>query len=588
MLLAALAAVGSNVAEEVIDRASGTSGRPTRVVRGPGAVVAAWPGAARASGGGPHGWVAEGWMELDPDALSPAALRRARGHFAMFALREEGVLLASGRAGGRRPIFVAWPSRDLVLACTRLSPLLALLPQRSPLDLQYVAASVVKYTPPDGATAYAAVRRVPAGEAWLCGRGGKVDRWRTDRPLVEPELRDDGHLAIRLREALTEATRRSARDADGIAVEVSGGLDSSFLLSLLVRLARDGAIPAAPEAFVYESTAPVWHDERPHVRSLERHLGIVARRVYPRDAAPFVRRTLVTDSMAAPAPALCAAGPLRAFADSYGVNVALTGLGGDEVLDGDLRLFADVAREGKLRQAVRGAARTRGVFYEGALGRIDRFLLRPMAKRLLPELVWQALGRLRRKIPRWAGPALVRQVRSEVSTLEPPPTLHESPGQRYDRMLRMSLFGFVSSIYLQEEVVGGFVVRTPFLDDDFLRFVATLPPLSLLQGGYLRGLMREAMRGLVPEDLRLRETKGHPFWFVERTIEEAGGMKVFADLVDVRLLADLGLVEPARFREYVDDVGRRPVDADFAELWRVLSVEAFLRAYAGESPAGHA
>jgi asparagine synthetase B (glutamine-hydrolysing) len=128
-------------------------------------------------------------------------------------------------------------------------------------------------------------------------------------------------------------------------------------------------------------------------------------------------------------------------------------------------------------------------------------------------------------------------------------------------------------------VVGGYELRAPFFDDEFLRFVATIPPLSLMQGGYLRGLMRAAMRDLVPEELRMRETKGTWFWFVQQAIMTAGGMDVLRDLADTRVLAELGLVRPREFLAFFDDFASRSRDhADFNDLWRVVSVEAFLRA----------
>ena len=134
--------------------------------------------------------------------------------------------------------------------------------------------------------------------------------------------------------------------------------------------------------------------------------------------------------------------------------------------------------------------------------------------------------------------------------------------------------------------MGGYTLRSPFLDDDFLRFVATLPPLSLMQGGFLRGLMRDAMRGLVPESLRLRETKGTFYWFVEQTLEKAGSLDVLKALADTRMLADLGLVEPKSFREFFDALRSAPNDSvNYSDAWRVLAAEAFLRLHAGENHA---
>jgi hypothetical protein len=148
-------------------------------------------------------------------------------------------------------------------------------------------------------------------------------------------------------------------------------------------------------------------------------------------------------------------------------------------------------------------------------------------------------------------------------------------------LLRSNALETFNLFSTHEEIVAGYGIRNPLLDDDFLRFVARLPPLSLMRGGYLRGLMREAMRGLVPEDLRWRVTKGSSFWFVDGALREAGGLGSFAPLADVRMLADLRFVEPRHFRARFEEFVCSPPDGStYEELWRVFSVEGFLRAFA--------
>jgi len=580
MLVAALSANGPEGAREIIERTSGTSGRPTFSLGLGGATVAAWDGPGGVREGGDHRWVAEGCVEMDAAELSPSSLGSAKGDFALFALRDDGVLLASARGGGHRAIFVVAPSRDLVVACTHLSPLLALLPEPSPLDRDYLCAFVLGYPPPAEATPYSNVRRVPPREAWLIGPGAAPHRWSTSSALLDPELRDGGQLALDLRHAIEDAVRRAARGAKRVGVEVSGGLDSSMIFSLAASLVRSGEIPAGPEGIACEYAAPLWNDDRPYLRSLEDHLGLRVRRVEAGQAAAFARRPMAIDAMPNPWPTFLAIQAMGTIARARGVDVVLTGDGGDEVLDGNPSVFGALARRGEIVRALKGALRTRGVFYHGPLGRLARFVLRPLAQPYVPKPARLAFRRIRRRLPRWAGPALLRGISDAPAS--DPPMLTESPGERYARVLRPSVLAWWSLVRHQQEVLNGYAVRAPLLDDDFLRFAATLPPLSLLQGGYLRGLMREAMRGLVPEDLRLRETKGAWCWFVEQTLEKAGGLSVFADLVDVRMLADLGLVEPRAFKAVFNEARERPAAADYEELWRVLSLEAFVREYAGD------
>ena len=585
MLLAARDATGGQRARDIIERASRTWGRPKAAIRQIGGTLGSWEGPAGLQADYEDGWVAEGGVDFGGADLSPSSLQLVRGDFALFVLNHSGVLLASGRAGGYRPVYVAWPGPELVIACTHLSPLLDLLPQRPPLDLDHLSASLLIYGPkcPES-TPYAGIRRVPTGESWLVRPGAHPQRWSTVAPLLDGELRDDGDLANLLRRAITEATRRSTQNAARLAVEVSGGLDSSMLLSVLVSLARTGEIALPPAAITYESEAPPWHDDRPHLRSLEDHVDLRVHRVTPTDASASVGQLMVIDAMPAPWPMLSAAKTTGRVARAQGVDVVLVGEGGDQVLDGNPRLFGELARKGEIGRGLDGALRTRGAIYQGPVERLARFFL-TLLNPLLPRSVLRGLRRLRRRSPRWVGADLVRHMDFFEEPAEPPATLSESPGERYARLTRWPSFSRWSLMRLQEELVGGYTLRAPLLDDDLLRFAATLPPLSLMQGGFLRGLMREAMRGLVPEDLRLRETKGTSYFFTEQTLAMAGGLDVLAGLADVRMLADLGLVEPRQFREFFDGFrGSNDPDATYDDLWRVLSVEAFLRQHAGESP----
>jgi asparagine synthase (glutamine-hydrolysing) len=581
MLLAALSAAGLKSAQEIVDRLARTFGPPTVSLPRGNAVVARWGDSNGITGGNDRQWIAEGWLEVDDVEISPQSLQAAKGDFALFALRDDGVLLASGRGGGARAIFVASPSPELVVACTRLSPLVALLRERS-LNAAYLCAFIMGSPTPPEVTPYAGIRRVPLGQAWIIQPDTPVGRWMTSKPLLAPEQRDNDELPALLRHAIERAVFSAAKDSRQIGVEVSGGLDSSMIFSLLVAHARRGDIPAIPAGITCEFSTPIWHDDRPYLRSLERHVGLHVQRAKPEQAASFLhnRMDMEIDAMPVPSPFALAASAMATMARAQGIDVLLVGDGGDQILDGSVYFFGELARRGKIVQALDGALRTRGVFYHGPFGRLLHFILRPQVERLVPRSALALVRRLRRRIPRWAGPVLGRTLRVDTAPVRTP-SLTEAPGVRYARLLRDPVLESWSLTRLQQEVLCGYTIRAPLLDDDFLRFAATLPPLSLLHGGYRRGLMREAMRGLVPEDLRLRVTKGAWIWFVEQTFERAGGLRVFADLANVRCLADLGLIEPRAFKTLFENACRRPSQADYDELWRILSLEGFIRQQAG-------
>jgi hypothetical protein len=62
-------------------------------------------------------------------------------------------------------------------------------------------------------------------------------------------------------------------------------------------------------------------------------------------------------------------------------------------------------------------------------------------------------------------------------------------------------------------------------------------------------------------------------------VTAAGGLEALEDLVDVRMLADLGLVEPGPFRAHFEAVKEHPLDIGWRSMWPVLATEAFLREY---------
>jgi asparagine synthetase B (glutamine-hydrolysing) len=515
--------------------------------------------------------------------FSPRALGSLPGDFVLLARHDDGLLVASGLGGGYRPIFVSSPSADDVVACSHLAPLLSLSRKSSRLDVDHLATSLLPHqTAAANSTPYQNIACVPPGEAWILRPGRLPVRWSLLRGVEEELLPDDAALASRLRQEIELATIRCLMGNAGTGVLTSGGLDSSFLLSILALRSDEGRGPK-PCALALEFPAPRWHDDRPFVQSLEEHLKVRAHKVTPRNAAPFVGKGLVVDAMPAPSPFLIAVPELAARAQLNKVDTVLTGEGGDW-LDGDPRFFGELARRGKLLTAVHGSLWTRGVFYDGPIGRLYSFLLRP----LIPTTIVSYARRLRYRRPAWAGPTLERHARHLGPAAIDQPSLHDPPQRRYRRLLDTIAESSWPLMRHHHEIVAGYNLRAPFLDSEFLRFVATIPPMALLRNGFLRGLMREAMHGLVPECLRLRESKGSWYWFIRQAVEMAGGLLALEHLADVRMLADLGLVEPRRFRPFFDSFALPPRgDTNYLYLWKILSIEAFLRQWdsgLGEPP----
>jgi hypothetical protein len=115
----------------------------------------------------------------------------------------------------------------------------------------------------------------------------------------------------------------------------------------------------------------------------------------------------------------------------------------------------------------------------------------------------------------------------------------------------------------------------PFLDPTVGELVCSLRPEVLLHGDRLRGLLRLAAAGKVPDRVRLRNDKAAFEPAMTEMVGAAGGLDALGDIPKVRKLADLGIVEPRPFEASLARF-RAGDDAAWLDVWPALVCEAFL------------
>lgn len=582
MLLAFICDGAVGCSRGLYERAVRSLGRPNHcVTRGAGQLLA-WGNAHvvdRTSSWAAEGRIAFSGERTQSELVDLAAT--ATGDFSFVGLDGNGLVLASGAAGGYRPLYVsAAPGR--VVACTSFWLATELMVSRPVLDPDALAGLVTPLTlfrSPSNSTPFSNVRRIPMHEVWRVDLDGRTTRRPSFRPLARA-----GHsagapeLAVELREALSGAVGRALAGHDHAGVMASGGVDSSSVLALAMDLKRRGRIDCDLHAFFcdYGETPG---DDRPYLFSLARHLGIEPDRSTFEETAA-VGTTFVQDGMpfyAAGAPLLVA---MSVRVRARRVSVLLTGVGGDDVVDGEPRLYSSLARAHPFR-AAGSVARLKGPGMGNASSRLWRFLLRPLIREVVPvpggvTAYRRRRGQLRR-YP-WAGPVLRRYLASLADVAPTPkPQLDWTAAERFEALARSPYVRQWCIARTQMEAITGCALRDPFFDDDFLRAVASIPPLELMRGDFRRGLLREAMRGLLPEEIRVRETKAVVDPAMGRFVDAGGGFAALGSLAGVQRLADLQIAEPRAFRRVFDELARRPDRARWFGAWPALAVEAWLR-----------
>jgi len=545
------AANGDERARSIVER---LGGGPVEVGRG--VAVAVSRGASR------EGGVAHVGAPASP--LGPAlAEGRASGPFAAVAPAAGGLLLGRGTAGGE-PLYYARTGED-VIACSRLAPVAELA--GASLDPVAVRELVFTGVLPPGATPYVGVRRLRAGELLEITPDGALAR-----PMAPPDPReidgDEATLAGALWEELTAAVRRATSGASRVAVLVSGGLDSSAVLA--------AAMHVAPErVFAVHVAIDGPNDDRPHAEALFAALGAEVVRV---DAADLARHALPSMSIDG-APYVLSSGPLDvgllARAREEGADVALSGVGGDELFGGDLRthaleLFAHPLRA--VADAYRFVEPSRASGRRHLLDYLVRPLLKPLAPRALRERV--ARRALHYARPWEVGPAPRSFERAVAEVAEGTP-IPKGARARYLAYALDDSLADVADWRGMASARAGLRRADVLFDDAVVRFACSVPPRALRAGRLHRGLLRAALAGRVPDAVRAR---------VEKAILEPGFLAAAARVrPDLERLAELPTLPRFAAHPTAADV-KRALDEAFATgnpylwspVWHTLAVEAWL------------
>jgi asparagine synthase (glutamine-hydrolysing) len=271
-------------------------------------------------------------------------LGRLNGQFAIALWDRHGrrLVLARDRAG-IRPLYVA-EEKGRVLFASEVKALREVLRAPLRLDARGLAEVFTFWSPVDPRTVYAGIQSLPPAHRMIIERGRtRIDcywNW-SDSCRTTTQTRSFDEAAEALRGLLIDAIRLQLRADVPVAAYLSGGLDSSAIVSL-IRSSTDVPLRTFSVAFEDEE-----FDESGAQQEMVRYLGtdhstVVCRRADIAAAFERVVRHAETPVLrTAPAPLLLLSGLVR----ESGYKVTLTGEGADEIFGG-----YDLFKEAKIRR----------------------------------------------------------------------------------------------------------------------------------------------------------------------------------------------------------------------------------------------
>lgn len=378
-------------------------------------------------------------------------------------------------------------------------------------------------------TFFAELRRLPPAHTLTVSAAGlKLNRYWDVHAARDTRLPDDDAYAAAFRERVTAAVRARLRSAYPVGAMLSGGLDSTSVVCLARPMLAERGERLHTYSMLFDS-APA-SDERQYMAPAVAGGGLEHHTLVMDPATPLTNLEGLLDLSGEPFHhmALALQDHVNHTARGHGVRVLLDGNYGDAVVSHGSARVAELVRAGQWRTAAR---EMQGVVGRWELKRARTWLnmaWRVGVKPLMPEVARQAARQLRhlryRDRPFWAAETLINP--AFAWRLDGDAALRaqiERRARRFSSTRGENSFGLarlpaMPELYNRIAAGAGLELRHPYLDRRLIEFCLGLPSEQRLRDGLSRVIQRNAMVGILPEEVRQRRSKSSPIYSVSRAL----------------------------------------------------------------------
>jgi asparagine synthase (glutamine-hydrolysing) len=445
----------------------------------------------------------------------------------------------------------------------------------------FLAFGLVDHSPE---TFFKDIDRLPPAHYMVIedGRLSLQPYWVPPKAEPAPET-DSAESASRFLELFSDAVRIRLRSDVPVGTCLSGGLDSSSIVCVANRImfGKDSPIDRDLVGERQKTFTACYgnaeFDERPFVDVVTGQTNASSHRVFPEAAILLKDMDALISHQEEPfgSTSIFAQWCVMRKVKETGVKVLLDGQGGDELLAGYDAYYAALAadrladfRPIAALAGLKKARRLRGLKAKWLAARTAFFLVPDCLKRPLFPF---AKGRLVNCIgadffrASFTGWPELKRCGSYVQGWSRQHLAHTTlPGLlRYEDRNSMAF---------------SIEARVPFLDYRLVEFVLRLPTEQKISGEWTKPVLREAMKGILPEKVRLRTDK-KGFETPEGDWFRGELSTMLGDTVSSRSFASRGFFNASAVRKAFDAFQRGRPGLTSRELWRIVNTELWMRSF---------
>jgi len=511
--------------------------------------------------------------------------------FAIWDGRQQRLFVARDQLGVRGLCFTHLG--PLICFASEAQQLLRHPAVSNDLDDLAVADFLCGHMPAKDRTFFRQVRALPPGHRLIASHDGvRVERYWDIDPEQRTTYPKSAEYAENFASLLEQSVAaRLAGSAGRVAIAMSGGLDSCSVAAVARRVVGfDGSPELVAGSFVFGTRLDC--DEGPYIRTMTADLGLQSVEVQAE------RRWYLATGDDAFSPSLESPfmpaweGCYEELTDSLrqrGVNILLTGHGGDELLCGSPRVYADRLRQRDWsagRELVRHARRANLSLARAFYGWMLRPLLPPTLDRRFRRWFGRSDGG---SLPAWIAADFARRTNLEQRLQGAPSRLRFLDYGRqdvYDAAVGFGTHPYATQWYERRPRQQPLDVRHPYLDRRLVEFVLSIPSRELISVAATKPLLRDAMRGYLPESVRQRADKTRLGRFVDLGLRDMEATQV-RSLLQAPLAEELGYVDGERLRATYEQYRKQWPSAALRAVANPILFELWLRSHYDSLLTGH-
>lgn len=512
------------------------------------------------------------------DRWETDCFRRIVGDWALSIWKpEQHELLFAADYMAIRHIFY-YLKKEQILWSTDLSSLVLLSSDKFHIDDDYIAGYFA-HNPDAHLTPYSEIREVPPGQFVRVRRGSAVvERFWRFSPTSRIRYKTDPEYEEHFRYVFRQSVRRRLRSDSPVLGELSGGLDSSSIVCMADDiLAKEGAeTPRLDTLSYYDKTEPSG-DDWTYFRKVEAQRGRAGIHI---DGS---RLGTSPDSLACtefcPLPGGLTFGQTlnTERADAVrggGYRAVLSGTGGDEFTGGvpDPRAhLADLIVQGKFVSLAK-----RLIAWSLVKRRPWIQLLWGSAIDAVPPSLSQYFAK-EAKIEFWIREDFAKRTGLAIRQMDVDE--HFGLWLPTRRSYIAGVLTMANNLAKHTPATDPLdETRYPFLDQDLIEFILSIPSEQILRPGERRSLMRRSLARIVPQEILSRRTKQVGQRTPMLVLEKSWGE--LQNIYQTSFSSRLGYIHEAQLMKTICDARAGKSVSLVRVLW-TISLEYWLRDLAG-------